>query len=614
VLDPNMRLVLSLNVLAPAFLLAQSLFAQSPAAFTYQGRLNDAAAPANGIYDFAFALFPASSGGINAGVITNAGVAVSNGLFTVLLDFGSSALDWTNRWLEISVQPSGGKGFFTLTPRQFLAAAPYAATAATVIGPVPANQLTGTLSSALFASTVSWTNPANIFSGNAVGLTNVQGRSVSGVRWLLNVKEFGAKGDGVTDDTSAIQAALDAASGGSSSHPKIVFFPFTPTAHPYLTGGYVISAPLVITNNGVVLEGEWRGHIPGGSLIRQTTPGDVLQISAAANGVEIRYLFFSGNGENSSTGACIRVLGVTSDLFLHHLVLCNAYDGIFANSIVNAEFSNIDFWQLQKCIETKSDYGYNRITFDSLDLDEDYSGAWLGSGWYNLNQCKMGAPNGPPTDMMTNSIVATGNTFILMNGCVINQGGGAYQVYHPGPGSLTVINCQFENDYGPYGPITNTIPIVLGSVPTQLINCHFSLPSWTTNYVYVTWTGETNQCFATPLDLPAAYAPQITNPLIYFPISKGGAPAGAQLSAANTWSGFQSFNAGASVSGNLSVSGMNSANYFSGNGGGLTNIALGNIAGFPGAALTTNIVFVNSGGQTNTLQYVNGVLTGVVPQ
>ena len=52
-------------------------------AFTYQGRLSDASGPLSGQYDFTFQLFDAPSGGSQVSLtITNAGVAVSNGLIS----------------------------------------------------------------------------------------------------------------------------------------------------------------------------------------------------------------------------------------------------------------------------------------------------------------------------------------------------------------------------------------------------------------------------------------------------------------------------------------------------------------------------------------------------
>ena len=63
-------------------------FAQGTA-FTYQGRLNDGGVPAGGSYDLRFALYDALAGGSPvSAVLTNATVPVSNGLFTVTLDFG----------------------------------------------------------------------------------------------------------------------------------------------------------------------------------------------------------------------------------------------------------------------------------------------------------------------------------------------------------------------------------------------------------------------------------------------------------------------------------------------------------------------------------------------
>src|SRR5215468_2381370 len=80
-----------------------TMFAQGTA-FTYQGRLNDGVNPANGSYDVTFTLFGASSGGSPiAGPRTNSPTAVTNGLFTVTLDF-SNQFPGTPRWLEIGVR------------------------------------------------------------------------------------------------------------------------------------------------------------------------------------------------------------------------------------------------------------------------------------------------------------------------------------------------------------------------------------------------------------------------------------------------------------------------------------------------------------------------------
>src|SRR5438445_12995046 len=94
-----------------------STFAQGTA-FTYQGRLNENGALANGSYDLQFSLYDAASNGnaIGAGV-TNAATAVSNGLFVAALDFGPAVLDGRDRWLEIGVRTNGSSDpFAPLTP------------------------------------------------------------------------------------------------------------------------------------------------------------------------------------------------------------------------------------------------------------------------------------------------------------------------------------------------------------------------------------------------------------------------------------------------------------------------------------------------------------------
>ena len=96
-------------------------------AFNYQGRLADGGNPANGSYDLKFTLYDADTGpGMVAGPLTNAAVAVSNGLFTVMLDFGN-AFDGNARWLELGVRTNGSPSDFTLlAPRQEVNPTPYA--------------------------------------------------------------------------------------------------------------------------------------------------------------------------------------------------------------------------------------------------------------------------------------------------------------------------------------------------------------------------------------------------------------------------------------------------------------------------------------------------------
>ena len=97
-------------------------------AFTYQGRLTDGGSPANGSYDFQFKLYDAASGGTQVGsTVTKEDVAVSDGLFTVELDFGTGVFTGDARHLEIGVRPgSSTSAYTTLMPRQTLTPTPYA--------------------------------------------------------------------------------------------------------------------------------------------------------------------------------------------------------------------------------------------------------------------------------------------------------------------------------------------------------------------------------------------------------------------------------------------------------------------------------------------------------
>ena len=115
-----------------------------PSAFTYQGRLNDTGQPATGIYDLRFTVYEALNGGtVRGGPLNKPATPVTNGLFTVTLDFGSGAFDGADRWLEIAAGTNGAPVLTPLAPRQPLTPTPYAILAGQVSGAVPAAQLTG---------------------------------------------------------------------------------------------------------------------------------------------------------------------------------------------------------------------------------------------------------------------------------------------------------------------------------------------------------------------------------------------------------------------------------------------------------------------------------------
>lgn len=110
-------------------LLAQtvSLRAQGTG-FTFQGRLTDGGAPANGLYDFQFGLRDALTAGNAVGSpLTLNPVGVTNGLFNVTLDFGAGVFTGAARWLEIGARTNGSASAHTiLSPRTPLAPVPYA--------------------------------------------------------------------------------------------------------------------------------------------------------------------------------------------------------------------------------------------------------------------------------------------------------------------------------------------------------------------------------------------------------------------------------------------------------------------------------------------------------
>jgi hypothetical protein len=152
-------------------------------AFTYQGRLDNNGTPVTGLYDVRFAIYDAVSfGTLIAGPVTNSAVAVSNGIFTVALDFGANPFNGQPRWLDLGVRPNGSGGFTNLVPRQALTPAPYAIFAGT-----SSNVTSGSVVKSLnnLKDNVTLSPGANVTitpSGNTLTVASTGGSGV----WSLN--------------------------------------------------------------------------------------------------------------------------------------------------------------------------------------------------------------------------------------------------------------------------------------------------------------------------------------------------------------------------------------------------------------------------------------------
>jgi hypothetical protein len=118
-----MRFPIITTLTVAAMLLAGPASASEPlgSTFNYQGRLMQNGDPASGPHAMVFTLFDAQTGGAQIGdPEIFASVQVSDGLFTVQLDFGDAIFTGAQRWLEIEVEG------VTLLPRQPVRPAPYA--------------------------------------------------------------------------------------------------------------------------------------------------------------------------------------------------------------------------------------------------------------------------------------------------------------------------------------------------------------------------------------------------------------------------------------------------------------------------------------------------------
>ncbi len=130
--------------------LAAGAAAQTGSAFTYQGQLRENGAPKTGLFDMRFTVFDAAAGGSPvAPTVVRSGVSVQGGVFSTMLDFGTSAAPGGPgifagaRFVQVEVSPAGANTFTALSPRQAIGSVP----SALAVGPLAAIGVSGSAAS-----------------------------------------------------------------------------------------------------------------------------------------------------------------------------------------------------------------------------------------------------------------------------------------------------------------------------------------------------------------------------------------------------------------------------------------------------------------------------------
>ncbi|HXC35647.1 MAG TPA: hypothetical protein VNV43_07210 [Candidatus Acidoferrales bacterium] len=316
-------------------------------AFTYQGRLQNNGAPANGSYDLMFTLYSTNVGGVAvAGPVTESNTAVSNGLFTVTIDFGAGAFTGNDFWLDIDVSPAGSNAFIDLSPRQPILPTPYAMmanTASNLLGRLPGSQLTGPINASQLNGPVPSASLTSVPAANLTGtvpLAQLPSTVVTNTETGVTLSgTFSGVGSGLTAlnpanlsaGTAAINISGNAATATSATTAANATAAATATLASNLASGATITSALV-TNSSFAGNGggltnlaasQLNGSVPSASLtsvpagnLTGTVPLAQLPTAVLTNtetGVTLSGTFSgSFSGTTSLSAASISTNGSTS--------------------------------------------------------------------------------------------------------------------------------------------------------------------------------------------------------------------------------------------------------------------------------------------------------------
>ncbi|HZD59522.1 MAG TPA: glycosyl hydrolase family 28-related protein [Anaerolineae bacterium] len=267
---------------------------------------------------------------------------------------------------------------------------------------------------------------------------------------FINVKDFGAKGDGETDDTTALQSALETAAskGGWVYLPK---------------GQYITSAPLQLNfeqENWPLLAGILGEGYQSCIRSKITGPGrGALELLGTSNTnavpmeiKDFRILQLAGSDLDSY---CLRV-GDTKEAFLARRIWCDGVNGLALKISASADYAHINTRFEQCAFRTNYDNWFwaNDADAQAYAVKSESGGAY----WDNVvfDSCTF-----------SGCVMTRANTLNFSN-CRFNTNpnrnpsdGYGFNVYIT-LGSASFTNCYFEDHHTAIyaGPWTSHIGVV----------------------------------------------------------------------------------------------------------------------------------------------------------
>ena len=238
----------------------------------------------------------------------------------------------------------------------------------------------------------------------------------------FNVRAYGATGNGTTDDTTAIQAAITAIGSGGGT----LYFP---------PGTYIISSALTISGDNFLVLGA--GNEYGPSIIKQTTANTTaLNFTATSSSRLVTSLvrglqIIGPGGTGSTSGAGIEC---ACDVHLENVGVSGFYIGLYWQG--STYYSRAYGCLFTNCYYGVYESGTNNCTIDTCRITGAFSGYAAPIGPLNYGvYISCSSPLG-----LANRIINSSVEYFVMDG-----------IYWDGGYACSLAGCYFETQQSSSG-------------------------------------------------------------------------------------------------------------------------------------------------------------------